>query len=209
MDKRFKILIVDDEPVNIQFISSALKDKYDILTALDGHSAISQLTLNNPDLILLDIMMPDIDGFEVCQIIKANPDFVDIPIIFLTAMDTYEGKRRGLDIGGIDYLTKPIDLSLLKLRVRNHLESKHRNDLIKEQRDTLMRQKEELEAALSRVKQLEGIIPICSYCKKIRDDGNSWQQMEKYISEHSEALFSHGLCPDCYAEQMRTLEDLK
>jgi len=209
MDKRFVILVVDDEPVNIRVISSALKNEYDIITALNGHEAISQLKNSRPDLILLDVMMPDVNGFDVCRIIKSNALFIDIPVIFLSAMESHEDVRRGLDIGGIDYLTKPVDLELLKLRVRNHIESKERSDLVKEQRDLLASQKEELEAALARVKQLEGIIPICSYCKKIRDDQNSWHQLEHYITEHSEALFSHGLCPGCAEEQMKELEKIK
>ncbi|NTW98556.1 MAG: response regulator [Geobacteraceae bacterium] len=205
MAERFSILVVDDEPVNIQLISSALKGEYVILTALNGHDAISQLKEHTPDLILLDVMMPDINGFDVCKIIKANPSFIDIPVIFLTAMDTEEGAHQGLDIGGTDYLTKPVNLDLLKLRVRNHIESKERNDLVKEQRNLLARQKEELEAVLARVKQLEGIIPICSYCKKIRDDQSSWHQLEQYISDHSEALFSHAICPHCFEEQMKNI----
>jgi DNA-binding response OmpR family regulator len=209
MDKRFRILVVDDEPVNVRIISSALKGEYDIFTALNGHEAISQLKEHEPDLILLDVMMPDINGFDVCKIIKANALFVDIPVIFLTALDSHEGACRGLDVGGIDYLTKPVDLELLKLRVRNHIESKGRNDLVKEQRDLLARQKEELEAALARVKRLEGIIPICSYCKKIRDDHNSWHQLEQYITEHSEAMFSHGICPHCAEEQMKIIDNMK
>jgi DNA-binding response OmpR family regulator len=207
MDKRFKILAVDDEAVNLQLITSALKDEYDVLTALDGHDAISQLKDHKTDLILLDVMMPDINGFDVCKIIKANPLFVDIPILFLTALDTREGARQGLDVGGIDYLTKPVDIDLLKLRVRNHIEAKERNDLVKEQRDLLARQKEELETALARIKRLEGIIPICSYCKKIRNDKNSWQRLESYITEHSGAVFSHGACPDCVEEQLKIIEN--
>ena len=163
MDKRFTILVVDDEPVNVQLFSSALRTEYDIVTAQNGHEAISRLKECPPDLILLDVMMPDINGFDVCKIIKANAAFVDIPVIFLTAMDTHEGARQGFDTGGIDYLTKPVELDLLKLRVRNHIESKARNDLVKEQRDQLAQQKEELEEALARVKQLEGIITICMY----------------------------------------------
>lgn len=139
-------------------------------------------------------MMPDITGFEVCTIIKADKRFADIPIIFLTALDIQEDQLQGLELGGIDYLTKPINFALLRLRVRNHLELKSRNDLIKEQRDLL-------EVALARVKQLEGIIPICMFCKKIRDDQQSWHQLETYISDHSEAMFSHGICPHCSEEQ--------
>jgi len=206
--RRHRILIVDDEPANLQLLEAALKDNYDICASLNGFDAIDQVNVQLPDLILLDVMMPDINGFEVCKLIKENPLFVDIPVIFLTAMDTLEGILQGLDIGGIDYLTKPVNLKLLKLRVRNHIESKERNDLVKEQRNLLTQKNIELEAALERVKRLEGIIPICTYCKKIRDDKKSWHQLETYISKHSEAVFSHGACPDCVAEQMKIIESM-
>jgi len=210
MDKRFKILAVDDETVNLQLISFALKDEYDILTALDGHDAISQLTAHKIDLILLDVMMPDINGFEVCKIIKANPLFADIPLIFLTAsLNTIDGELQGLELGAIDYLGKPVNLALLKLRIRNHLALKERNELVKEQRNLLAQKNIELEAALARVKQLEGIIPICTYCKKIRDDKDSWHQLEAYISKHSEAVFTHGACPDCIDKQIKIFEDME
>lgn len=202
MDRRFSILVVDDEPVNIQLVSTALKDQYDILSAMNGHDAITLLKETVPDLIILDVMMPDIDGFDVCKVIKANPLFADIPVIFMTAMDTHEGALQGLGLGGIDYLAKPVKVDLLELRVRNHIESKKRTDVIKEQRDMLALQKAELQAALERVKQLEGLIPICAYCKKIRDSNQSWHELEAYISAHSEALFTHGICPDCIEEQL-------
>jgi CheY-like chemotaxis protein len=209
MDKRFRILAVDDESVNIQLMTAALKDEYDILTALNGRDAIDLVAEHTPDLILMDVMMPDISGFEVCKTIKADERFTDIPVIFLTAMDSQDGQLQGLELGGIDYLTKPINFPLLKLRVHNHIALKERNDLVKEQRDLLARQKAELEAALARVKQLEGIIPICMYCKKIRDDQQNWHQLETYISNHSEALFSHGMCPHCAEEQMEIVRNLK
>ena len=155
--RRFKILVVDDEPVNIQVVSSALESIYDIVTALSGYEAIDQLKEELPDLILLDIMLPDIDGFDVCKIIKSDASFVDIPIIFLTALASHECLFKGLDYGGIDYLTKPVDFVLLKLRVRNHLESKERHDLVKEQRDVIALQKEQLEIMLARVKQLSNV----------------------------------------------------
>ena len=197
-----KILVVDDEPVNIRLVTAALKNEYKILAALNGHDAVDLIKEHNPDLILLDVMMPDITGFDVCKIIKADKRFADIPVIFLTALDTQEGQLQGLELGGIDYLAKPINFTLLRLRVRNHI-------VLNEQRDLLVRQKAELEDALARVKQLEGIIPICMYCKKIRDDGQSWHQLEAYITNHSEAQFSHGMCPDCAEEQMKILKDLK
>jgi DNA-binding response OmpR family regulator len=202
MNNRSKILVVDDDSVNTLLISSALKDEYDILTALNGHDAIDLLKEHKPDLILLDVMMPDLSGFEVCSIIKQDAEFADIPVIFLTALNTHDGEMQGLELGGIDYITKPLNFALLKLRVRNHI-------ALKEQRDLLVRQKEELEAAFARVKQLEGVIPICSYCKKIRDDKKSWHQLERYISDHSEAVFSHGACPDCLEEQMKIIQNMK
>lgn len=198
MDKHFKILAVDDEPVNVQLIKSALCQEYDVFTVLNGHDAIDHMEQSMPDLIILDVMMPDVTGFELCKIIKADERFADIPVIFLTALDSPGGELQGLELGGIDYLSKPIDFALLKLRVRNHL-------LIKEQRDLLKQKNEELEAALFKVKQLEGVIPICMYCKKIRDDLNDWQQLESYISKHSEAIFSHGICPHCLEDQLKTI----
>ncbi|HIJ87753.1 MAG TPA: response regulator [Desulfuromonadales bacterium] len=202
MSDRHTILVVDDDPSNIKVITAALKDEFDIVSALNGHDAIDQLKAHRPDLILLDVMMPDMSGFDVCCIIKSDVGFADIPVIFLTAVDTQEGELQGLEVGGIDYLTKPVNLALLKLRVRNHL-------LLKKQQDLLKQKNAELEAALERVKQLEGIIPICSYCKKIRDDQQTWQQLETYISNHSEAVFSHGMCPECATEQMKIIAKMK
>jgi DNA-binding response OmpR family regulator len=197
-----RILIVDDEAITIQILKKALFDTYEICSAHNGYDAIRQVKVMPPDLILLDVMMPDLNGFDVCKIIKTDEMFADTPVIFLTAMDTVAGKVMGLELGGIDYLTKPVDFDLLRLRVRNHIELKRRNDLVREQRDLLALKKEELEAALARVKLLEGLISICMFCKKIRNDKNSWQQLEAYISEHSGAEFSHGLCPQCAEEQM-------
>ena len=121
MNNRFRILLVDDDLINIQFMTSSLKDEYDILTAQNGHDAISQVKEHDPDLILLDVMMPDMNGFDVCKIIKSDEAFAEIPVIFLTALDTLEGALRGLELGGIDYLIKPVNYDLLKLRVRNHI----------------------------------------------------------------------------------------
>ena len=144
MNRRSGILVVDDEPVILHLISSGLKDTYDVFTADNGYAAISLLEEHKTGLILLDVMMPDINGFEVCKIIKANDAFADIPVIFLSNLDTPESVWQGLNAGGIDYLTKPVDMELLKLRVRNHLELKERNDLVKEQRNQLAAQKVEL-----------------------------------------------------------------
>lgn len=206
MNRRPRILIVDDEPINLRLFSVSLKERYEVVTALNGHEAISQLKQQEMDLILLDVMMPELNGFDLCRIIKGNPLFADIPVVFLTAMEGNAGARQGFDAGAIDYLTKPVDLELLRLRVSNLVALKQRGDEVKEQRDQLARQKAELEEALARVKQLEGIIPICMYCKKIKSEEESWQQLEEYISRHSEAMFSHSACPECFEKEMKALK---
>ncbi len=202
------ILAVDDESTNLQLIDSALNSEYEVVLAADGHDAISVLKEYNVDLILLDVMMPDLNGFDVCKIIKSDPLLAEIPIIFLTALNTLENEMLGLGFGGIDYLTKPVDIRILKLRVHNHIESKLRKDLVEEQRDLLEQKNAALEKALARVKLLEGIIPICAYCKKIRDDKQIWLKLETYISDHSEAMFSHGICPECAEIQMKIIEEM-
>ncbi len=195
-----KILIIDDEPLIIRLLEEALKDDYEICSSPGGLNAIRDLKNRCPDLILLDVMMPDISGFDVCRLIRTEEAFSAIPVIFLTAMDTIDYEMKGLEAGGIDFLFKPVNLNLLKLRVRNHLELKRRIELIREQRDLLASQKEELEAALIRIKRLEGIIPICMHCKRIRTDDAIWHNIVHYITEHTDAHFSHGLCPECAAQ---------
>jgi DNA-binding response OmpR family regulator len=200
MSTRAQILVVDDEPINIRLIETTLRSEYDIISATNGFDAIRLAKDQPPDLIILDFMMPDLSGFDVCRVLKSEADFAEIPVIFLTGMDSADAESEGLKVGGIDYLTKPVNLDLLRLRVRNHILSKERNDLVRQQRDLLTRQNEELEEALSRIRRLEGVIPICMHCKSIRRDDTSWQQLENYISDHTDALFSHGICPSCLAE---------
>lgn len=197
---RHKILIVDDEPTNIKVLEGYLKEDYDIQTSSNGFDAISLIKEQMPDLILLDVIMPDINGFDVARAIKSDVMFSAIPIIFLTALDSSEAEEEGLEAGGIDFLSKPVHLNLLKLRINNHLSLKRQTDLILEQRNLLVRQKEELEASIARIKRLEGLLPICMHCKSIRIDDDSWQRLEEYILEHSNASFTHGICPTCIAE---------
>ena len=204
--QKMKILIVDDEPMNIALLANALKDTYAICTAPSGVDAIGMLKEESPDLVLLDIMMPEMDGFQVCRLIKAEGAYADTPIIFVTALDSPEGEGEGLELGAVDYITKPVNLKLMRLRVRNQIELKRHRNLIREQNALLTRQKAELEATLGRIKRLEGMLSICMQCKKIRAENNDWQQLEKYIGEHSNAVFSHGLCPECLDKEMKKLD---
>lgn len=118
------ILIVDDVPLNVQIINEILKDDYRILFALRGQDAINIAKNDKPDIILLDIMMPEMSGYEVCQVLKSDDETKDIPIIFLSAMGSEEDETKGLELGAIDYITKPISPPIVKLRIKNHLELK-------------------------------------------------------------------------------------
>jgi len=123
MDKKYEILIVDDISENIKVAINILQNEnYNFSFALDGKQAIEVLKTKYFDLILLDVMMPNIDGFELCKIIKRSPAIADTPIIFLTAKIDIESMTKGFDLGGVDYITKPFHPKELKVRVANHLE---------------------------------------------------------------------------------------
>jgi CheY-like chemotaxis protein len=175
--KKTLLLIVDDNPVNLRLLGSILEPHgYMIITALNAQEAFDHLIKEKPELILLDVMMPVIDGFETARKIKQSPDRKDIPIIFLTARIEKEDILKGFDAGGVDYVTKPFNSPELLARIRTHIELKH---------------------AREEIRTLHGIVPICAGCKKIRDKTGAWHCLEAYISAHTEAEFSHGMCPDC------------
>ncbi len=194
---QMKVLIVDDDAVNIALLVGALRGNYELYTSQNGFDAIAIAKEERPDLILLDVMMPDLTGMDLCRVLRADETLSSTPVIFVTAVDSAEGEQEGLELGAVDYITKPVNLKLAKLRIRNQLELKRQRDRIAAQNAVLTRQKADLEATLVRVGRLEGLLSICMYCKKIRGGNDVWQRLEQYISEHSDARFSHGLCPDC------------
>lgn len=185
------ILLVDDEEKNLTVTTDALKQQgYRCLTARDGQTGIDRAALAHPDLILLDVRMPGIDGFETCRRLKANEITHDIPVLFMTIVTDLPNKVTGFEVGGVDYLTKPIELPELLGRVKAHI-------TIRRQQKLIEAHNKELQEALAKVKLLSGLLPICMNCKKVRDDEGYWQQVEVYIRDHSEVDFSHGICPDC------------
>ncbi|HBA90172.1 MAG TPA: hybrid sensor histidine kinase/response regulator [Geobacter sp.] len=128
--KRQTVMIVDDTPANIEILSESLGDDYELFFATSGADALELIRADKPDLILLDIMMPGMDGYQLCGILKDDPGTRDIPIIFVTAMIGEEEEIKGLELGAIDYLTKPISPHIVKARVKNHLELKRYRDLL-------------------------------------------------------------------------------
>lgn len=127
-----KILIVDDEPLNIEVLSETIEDLGDILFATSGQAAIDLCIQQQPDLVLLDVMMPEMDGYEVCKKLKALPETKDIPVIFATALSDENDEAKGFEIGAVDYVTKPISAPIVIARVRNHLELKRYRDYLEQ-----------------------------------------------------------------------------
>jgi putative two-component system response regulator len=121
VDNRPKLLVVDDEATNLQMLRHVLQDDYRLLFAKDGSKAIALAQRERPDLVLLDIMMPDMTGYEVCAALKQDPQTRHIPVIFVTALADADDEARGFAVGGVDYLTKPASPAIVKARVRNHL----------------------------------------------------------------------------------------
>jgi len=172
-NRKSLILAVDDKPQNLQFLGKLLSDNgYEVGMAQNGQQALNFVKKNEPDLILLDIMMPDIDGYEVCHKLKADFGTRHIPVIFLTAKTDADDIVKGFDAGGVDYVSKPFNSAELLARIKTHIE----------------------------IRMLRGLLPMCSKCKKIRDDEGFWKQVDSYIEEHSPVTFTHGICPDCLTE---------
>ncbi len=173
MVKKSLVLAVDDKPQNLRFLGKLLSDDgYDLAMAENGLQALSFVQKEAPDLILLDIMMPDMDGYEVCEQLKKDVSTRHIPVIFLTAKTDTDDVVKGFEAGGVDYVTKPFNSAELLARIKTHIE----------------------------LKILRGLLPMCSHCKKIRDDDGFWENVDAYLETHSQLIFSHGICPDCVKE---------
>jgi len=129
--ERATVLLVDDLPANLSLLSSILRDDYRIQLATSGAKALELVAAGAPDLILLDVMMPEMDGYEVCKQLKANPDTCDIPVLFITARNQVEDEELGLTLGAMDYIHKPISPPIIKARVRNHIALKLQTDALK------------------------------------------------------------------------------
>jgi DNA-binding response OmpR family regulator len=199
------ILIVDDSPDQHVLLRSFLTKAghNQIIEADSAQTAFATLSLDGTqssitvDLILMDVLMPDIDGVTACRRIKEQAHLRDIPIIMVTAKNDLDNLKEAFSAGAMDYINKPVNAVELLARVTSALALKHEMDCRKKREEELRRSNEELHRALIEVKVLRGLIPICASCKKIRNDGGFWQQLEEYIGEHTEAEFSHGLCQPC------------
>jgi len=193
-----KVLVAEDQAVSRRILEASLRKwGYEVASVADGTHAWELLQGEEaPQLAILDWLMPGMDGVEICRRLRQRPETQRLYVILLTARTNREDKIHGLKAGADDYITKPFDRDELRARVQV-------GTRVLALQGALAQRVRQLEDALARVKQLQGLLPICSYCKKIRNDRNYWQQVEGYISEHSEAQFSHGICPECYARYVQ------
>lgn len=186
------ILIIDDQPANLAVLVEYLeKLDIEVVVAENGESGFTRANYVMPDLILLDVMMPGLDGFQTCQRLKKKHKTAKIPVIFMTALTEVNEKVKGFECGGVDYITKPLQLEEVWARIKTHL-------TLNRLQMALKKKNHELKQALGEIKYLRGILPLCSFCKKIRNDQGYWQQVDQYIQQHTEADVSHGICPVCF-----------
>lgn len=174
-----KILAVEDDKMALMMMRQALlRLGHEVIEARDGREAWAKLQREPVRVVVSDWEMPEADGLELCRRIRARRKADYAYFILVTARDaSEENQQNAMDAGVDDFLTKPLDVFELRMRLRTA---------------------ERILKYTTQVRQLEELLPICSYCKKIRDDQNYWQQMEGYINERTGSEFSHSICPDCY-----------
>jgi phosphoserine phosphatase RsbU/P len=191
-------LIADDDDVSRLELETLLtRHGHEVVAVSDGTAAWEALQGEEPPrLAVLDWLMDEMDGVEVCRRVRERPGLRNVYLILLTSRGDKEHILAGLQAGANDYVTKPFDRDELLARVRVGAQ------MVALQAELAARV-HELEDALARVQQLQGLLPICSYCKSIRDDKNYWHQVESYVRSHSKVEFSHGICPGCWEKVVK------
>jgi phosphoserine phosphatase RsbU/P len=197
-----RALIADDDRIATEILSNALQRmNIAVDIANDGGMAWDRLTAGDaPSLAIIDWMMPTVDGPELCRRIRQDAALAHMYVVLLTGRDDRKDVVAGLDAGADDYIVKPFDPDELRARVQVGIR-------VLTLQERLADRVAELQDALTRVKRLQGLLPICSYCKRIRGDDQYWQQVDSYIVEHSDAQFTHGICPPCSQKLMAEIEE--
>ncbi|MCA9551260.1 MAG: response regulator transcription factor [Myxococcales bacterium] len=201
-----RVLVADDAPTERAILSRKLQEwGYLPVVCKDGDEVWALVESGEaPDLMVLDWLMPGLDGVELCRRIRALEGARAPFILLLTGLAGPASLAAAFEAGANDYVVKPFDPVVLAARLRNGAR-------ILDLQDRLSDRVQALEEALAKVKRLQGLLPICSYCKRIRSDENFWAQVEAYLAEHTDVQFTHSICPSCYAEvvepQLREMEE--
>ena len=244
------ILMVEDSLTQAGFLRSILEaENYEVVHATNGVEALDLMELRLPDLVVSDVMMPVMDGYELCRRVKTDARFRPVPFMLLTMLGSPQDIFKGLDSGADLYGVKPVVGPVLLERLRMILDHAatqsvpgpssragievtyagakysisagrsqildlllatfesiaQKNQELVESNRKLKEANQKLGEALDANKILHGLLPICSYCKKVRDDKNYWHQVENFVTSRSSAKFSHGICPDCMKRAMSDL----
>lgn len=181
-----KILIAEDDPVSVKILQFTLQNwGHEVVCATNGADAWAIFDANPVRLIVSDWMMPDIDGLELCARVRARPKTDYTYFILLTAINTERANlRTAMEAGVDDFMSKPLDRDAIQMRLRVA---------------------ERILNYTSEIRRLKQLIPICMYCKRVRDDTDYWEQVETYIHQCTGSSFSHGVCPDCFQKQVSHL----
>jgi two-component system, OmpR family, response regulator VanR len=239
MNRGIDILVVEDSKTQAHKLCQLLeREGFTVTVVHDGKSALEALSSTPPSLVVSDVIMPDMDGFQLCSAIRSEPTVAHLPVVLLTTLSNPSDLLQALACGADHFITKPYDDEYLLAKMNSVVASLDQpvehpsestniafgghqylirhdmqrivNLLISSYDSTVMKNRElqktqkklavkveELQNALDEVKVLQGILPICMHCKKIRDDQSYWHQLERFITENSQAIFSHGICPEC------------
>jgi phosphoserine phosphatase RsbU/P len=195
-----RVLIADDDVVLRCSLRAHLERwSFQVTECADGHAAWAALNTDEPPMLaLLDWNMPGVDGPTLCRDLRKAPALEAMYVILITGNQDQKDVVLGLESGADDYIKKPFDWNELRARLRI-------GSRIVSLQHALAARVVDLQQALSDVKRLGGLLPICAYCKRIRDDGDYWKQIETYLSEYSEARFSHGICPQCLEQHLQEI----
>ena len=187
------ILIAEDDLTSRSLLTAVLtRLGYSVAVKKDGVEAWKAMQQSDcPRLVILDRQMPGLNGDEICNLARKNKKIRQPYIILLTVRGEKHDVVEGLEAGADDYISKPYNTEELRARIEVGRRVVGLQNALEERIS-------ELEQALAEIKTLRGIVPICCYCKKVRDDKNYWQMVEQYVSDHSYAMFSHSICPECY-----------
>lgn len=178
-----RILLVDDDPVARRILTAVLVGLgHEAVPASDGAEGWERFQAESLDIVITDWMMPEVDGLELTRRIRGSTKARYTYVLLLTALRGRARYLDGMNAGADDFVTKPVDGEELHARLR-----------VAERVLGLQRE----------VRQLQGLLPICSYCKRIRDEADAWSQVEEYVSRRTEAQFSHGICPSCYDQHLQ------
>jgi sigma-B regulation protein RsbU (phosphoserine phosphatase) len=198
-----RVLVADDDESIRRMLTSMLSDwGYAVIAAVDGHEAWQIMMQGDPPPVaILDWNMPGLTGTDVIRHVRSIARNYTPYLLLLTGKDKQADIVEGLRAGACDYIVKPFDYDELQARLQVGVQ------VVSLQLE-LGQKVKELQDALDHVKSLQGLLPICAYCKKIRDDQNYWHAVENYISANADVHFSHGICPDCYQKVARPQMDL-